>query len=93
MAVEEVEYEEIATPPKTGFDNLPKNIQESISKISGKASVKKSDNFVMTYTIFGAAGGAFAFYKNRKVLHGIGLGLIAAYLYTTFVETQKKEEK
>lgn len=93
MTVEEVEYEEIAAPPKTGYENLPKNVQESIAKISGKTPVKKSDNTVMTYTLFGAAGGALAFYKNRKVLHGIGLGLIAAYLYTKFVETEKREKK
>jgi hypothetical protein len=93
MAVEEVEYEEVAAPPKTGFEKLPKNIQESIAKISGQAKELKSDNYVLTYLLFGAAGGAFAFYRNRKVLHGIGLGLVAAYLYTTFIDNKKTEQK
>jgi hypothetical protein len=90
MAVEEVEYEELYEPPKTGYEELPEEVKRSIAKISGQSSDKKADNFVLTYLIFGAAGGAFAYAKKRKVLHGIGLGLIAAYLYTTFVDKPTK---
>tara|TARA_R110000751_G_scaffold42949_1_gene99350 strand:- start:1927 stop:2232 length:306 start_codon:yes stop_codon:yes gene_type:complete len=91
-AVEEVDYEEVYEPPKTGYDNLPDEVKQSIAKISGDSSDKKADNFVLTYLIFGAAGGAFAYAKKRKVLHGIGLGLIAAYLYISFVDNPTKKE-
>jgi hypothetical protein len=93
MAVEEVEYEELFEPPKTGFDKLPKDVKNSIQKISGKKTDEKTDNFVLTYLIFGAAGGAFAYTRRKKVLHGIGLGLVLAYIYTTLIDNDTKDLK
>jgi len=93
MNIEEIEYEEVLPTPKTGYEDLPNDVKKSIAKISGDKSDKKTDNYVLTYMIFGAAGGAFAFAKNRKVLHGVGLGLVGAYLYTKFIDTPKKIEK
>lgn len=91
MAVEEVEYEELFEPPKTGFEDLPKEVKRSIQKIAGKKTDEKADNFVLTYLIFGAAGGAFAYTKKKKVLHGVGLGLVLAYIYTTLIDKDTKD--
>lgn len=93
MSIEEVDYEEVYETQKTGYEKLPKEVQKSIAKISGRAEDKKADSLVLTYLLFGAVGGAFAYIRNKRVLHGIGFGLITAYLYTTFVETPKKQEK
>tara|TARA_R110000751_G_scaffold307535_1_gene429311 strand:+ start:8739 stop:9032 length:294 start_codon:yes stop_codon:yes gene_type:complete len=92
MAIEELQYEEVYEPPKTGYEELPDEVKLNIAKISGESSEKKVDNFVLTYLIFGAAGGAFAYAKKRKILHGVGLGLVVAYLYTSFIEKPIKEE-
>ena len=61
MSIEEIEYEEVLPTPKTGYEDLPNEVKKSIAKISGQKSDKKTDNYVLTYMIFGAAGGCLLY--------------------------------
>jgi len=90
--VEDVEFEEVQEVDEVAeeYDKLPKETKESIARIQGKKRVYESSE-TSTYLLGAALGGGYAVYKRKKVLLGVGFGILMAYFYLEFLDKPTKE--